>query len=102
MESSLSDKEKSYLNRLLFDHHEEYRAKIKEDLSILSRYKSDLAKGYEDCAKSNKTLVGCMNDIIKNQEELIGIANNLNEFMVRLENKFLEYQQLEIRDNQHG
>jgi hypothetical protein len=90
MNQVLTDNEKKYLQRLFWDHHEKIDRKLQEELTILSKYKGDLARKYESVGAHHKTLIGCMKDIINKQEELIGMCNHLDDFIARIEKFFLD------------
>jgi predicted transcriptional regulator len=66
----LTDIERSELQKMFWKNNEEIQKQIKEELTILSKYKGELAKNYEQVGAYQNTLVGCMKDIIENQEEI--------------------------------
>src|SRR5580698_2811588 len=66
----LTDIERAALQKMFWKNNEEIQKQLKEELTILSKYKGELAKNYEQVGAYQNTLVGCMKDIIKNQEEI--------------------------------
>ena len=93
-ETSLTKDEKEYLDKK-FNYHiktidDRLDAKINEDLTLLGKYKGDLAKNYELVRGSHHSLIGCMKEIIDKQDELIGIVHQLGDFVARIENFFLD------------
>jgi hypothetical protein len=77
MIEELNDSEKNYLGHLFREHDEAREKKLHEELSILSKYKGDLARKYEQCGAYQNTLVGCMKDIINKQDELFHVMRDL-------------------------
>ena len=73
----LTDDEKSYLQRLFWDHSEKIDRKLHEELTILSKYKGELARNYHQVGGYQNTLVGCMQDIINHQEQLFFMMTDL-------------------------
>ncbi len=73
----LTAEQKSFLQRLFWDHSEKINRKLDEELTILSKYKGELAKNYSQVGSYQNTLVGCMKDIIENQESLAWIMRDL-------------------------
>lgn len=89
MNEELTDDERSALQRMFWKNNEEIQRKLKEELTILSKYKGDLAKNYEQVGSYQNTLVGCMKDIIGKQDELIGLCSHLGDMANRIERFFL-------------
>jgi len=58
------------LQKIFWDYSEKIDKKLHEELTILSKYKSELAKNYTQVGCYQNTLIGCMKDIIDRQEEL--------------------------------
>jgi hypothetical protein len=90
MNKELNEKERSYLQDLFYSHHEKMNKQLDEELSILSKYKLELARNYETVGKYNQTLIGCMHDILNKQEQLIGFCLQLDQFISRIERYFLK------------
>ena len=79
MSEELTYYEKEHLERIFKTHREKIEQKINEELLILSKYKGDLARGYSEVAGYKNTLAGCMQDIIKYQEELMWLMRDLHK-----------------------
>ena len=77
MNEELTDIERSDLQRMFWKNNEEIQRKLKEELTILSKYKYELAKNYEQAGAYQSTLMGCMKDIINHQEELFFMMREL-------------------------
>ena len=73
----LTDAERAALQHMFWKNNEEIQNKLKEELTILSKYKGELAKNYEQVGAYQNTLVGCMKDIIKNQEDIFFMFRHL-------------------------
>ena len=77
MSDELTDAERSYLNKMFWKNYEDIQRKLKEELTILSKYKGELAKNYEQVGAYQNTLVGCMKGIINKQDELLWVMRDL-------------------------
>lgn len=77
IKNNLTDDEKLYLQQLFWDHEKKINEKLNAELTILSKYKKDLASNYEQVRSYQNTLVGCMKDIIQNQESLYMMMKHL-------------------------
>ena len=88
-ELKLTDDEKSYLQRMFLDHSEKIDKKLDQELAILSKYKGELARNFESAGAHHNTLIGCMKDLLNRQDELIGLCNQLGDFVNRIEQLYL-------------
>lgn len=66
----------------LFDEHynkrlEELNQKIIQDLTMLAKYKGELAKSFNEVKEHRNTLISCMNDIQQTQDELRWLVADL-------------------------
>lgn len=77
MNEELTDDERSALQRMFWKNNEEIQRKLKEELTILSKYKGELAKNYEQVGAYQNTLVGFMKDILGKQDELLWVMRDL-------------------------
>lgn len=77
MNDELTDLEKSHLQKMFWKNHEETQKKLNEELTILSKYKGELARNYEQVGAYQNTLASCMKDIIDKQDELLWIMRDL-------------------------
>lgn len=51
--------------------------KIIEDLMFVKKYKGELARSFEEVKGQRSTLIGCMQEILSRQEELLSIQRTL-------------------------
>lgn len=76
-EHDLTTFEKNYLDNLFMKHSEyinnEIQKKMNNELSILSKYKGDLVRGFKELNGYHGTMVDCIREIIDKQKELINI-----------------------------
>lgn len=77
MSEELTDDERSYLTRMFWKSHDDTQKKLQQELLILSKYKAELARGFEQSGAYQNTLISCMKDIIRNQEELQAVMLDL-------------------------
>ena len=77
----LSDKEHEYIADIFFKFQAEIELRIEKEmhkeLSLLSKYKSDLAQGYVEVANYKRTLAGLMESIQSQQESLFWVIKDL-------------------------
>lgn len=76
-DKELTEDEKIYLQSLFWNHNEKIDKKLHEELAILSKYKGELAKNYQQVCVHQSTLMGFMKDIIDKQDETIGLFRDL-------------------------
>jgi hypothetical protein len=81
MNDTLSHEQKVHISEIFRMYEEnlnmQYQETIKPEIELLARYKGDLAKGYREVAGHSNTLIGCMKEIIDNQESLAWIMRDL-------------------------
>lgn len=56
---------------------EKINKEIITDLGLVKKYKAELAKSYEEVKGQRNTLIGCMQEILERQEELLAIQKDL-------------------------
>tara|TARA_R110000868_G_C10972576_1_gene770501 strand:- start:30635 stop:30958 length:324 start_codon:yes stop_codon:yes gene_type:complete len=81
MRDVLTEDQKYHIE-MIFHRYEEqmnkqYDENIKPELEVLALYKGDLAKAYKEVAGQRNSLIGCMKEIIDNQEALVWIMRDL-------------------------
>lgn len=86
----LTDKEKSFLQRLFWDYHSKIDKKLNNELLILSKYKGELARNYASVGEQQQVLVSYMKEILENQEAIISIYGTVQNMLIRVESFFLE------------
>jgi hypothetical protein len=92
--NDLTDNQKLQISEIFRLYEEnmnkQYEEIIKPEIELLARYKGDLAKAYHEVAGQRSTLIGCMNEILNKQDELIGLCNQLGDMAIRIERFFLD------------
>lgn len=70
-----------YLDELFRKHYDSWEAKVNktvvDDLMFLQKYKGELAKAFNEVKGQRNTLVGCMQEIIDFQEEMLALQKDL-------------------------
>ena len=59
-----------YLDELFKNWEQKINQKVIQDLTLLAKYKGELAKAFNEVKEQRNTLVSCMNDIQNTQDEL--------------------------------
>ncbi len=81
MVDTLTANQKWHLDELFIRYEEkmnkQYEESIAPELKLLSRYKGDLAKAYNEVASQRTSLLGCMQEFISNQEALYHMTREL-------------------------
>ena len=83
-----------YMDELFNKHYKKWEEKINQeviqDLTLLAKYKGELAKAFNEVKAQRNTLISCMNDIQERQDELkwlvldLLLENILNQKVVLL------------------
>lgn len=100
-ESDLTYKEKSYLQRLFWDHQDKLARKMQEEINILSKYKGKLASNYDLVGENQKVLTSYVKDIIDVQESIAANQNQIMILMSHLENFFLNDKKPSVLYDEH-
>jgi gas vesicle protein len=70
-----------YLDKLFNKYFDAWQkdieTKIIEDLMFVKKYKGELARSFEEVKGQRNTLIGCMQEILSRQEELMAIQRTL-------------------------
>jgi hypothetical protein len=74
MDRNFDEECKFYVDKLFYDHYrkweEDMNQKVIQDLTMLAKYKGELAKSFNEVKEYRNTLISCMNDIQQTQDEL--------------------------------
>ncbi len=70
-----------YLDKLFEKHYSMWEEKINktiiDDLMFIKEYKGTIAKSFNEVKGQRNTMIGCMQEIIERQEELLAIHRDL-------------------------
>lgn len=66
-----------YLDELFKKWEEKINLKVIEDLMLVQKYKGELAKAFNEVKGQRNTMIGCMQEILERQEELLAIQKDL-------------------------
>lgn len=66
-----------YLDKLFRTWEESINLKVNEDLMLVNKYKGEISKSLNEVRGQRNTLIGCMQEIIQRQEELLAIQVDL-------------------------
>jgi vacuolar-type H+-ATPase catalytic subunit A/Vma1 len=70
-------KSEIYLDDLFKKWEEKINLKVINDLMLVQKYKGELAKAFNEVKDQRNTMIGCMQEIIEKQEELLAIHRDL-------------------------
>jgi hypothetical protein len=74
MNKNFDENCKFYIDQLFDEHYKQWEEKINQkviqDLTMLAKYKGELAKSFNEVKEQRNTLISCMNDIQNTQDEL--------------------------------
>lgn len=80
-------KAERHLNELFHKYYESWEQGINkqiiEDLMIVKKYKGELARAFDEVKGQRTTLIGCMQEIIERQEELLAIQKDLINIIMK-------------------
>lgn len=81
MNDELTGNKKWYIDEIFRRYEEkinkQYNENIAPELKLLSHYKGDLAKAYNEVASQRTSLLGCMKEFVDNQEALYHLMREL-------------------------
>jgi hypothetical protein len=66
-----------YLDDLFKKWEEKINLKVIDDLMLVQKYKGELANAFNEVKGQRNTMIGCMQEIIDNQEEILAIHRSL-------------------------
>jgi vacuolar-type H+-ATPase catalytic subunit A/Vma1 len=66
-----------YLDDLFKKWEEKINLKVIDDLMLVQKYKGELAKAFNEVKGQRNTMIGCMQEILERQEELLAIHRDL-------------------------
>lgn len=74
-------KAERHLNDLFHRYYEIWEQginrQIVEDLMFIQKYKGELVKAFDEVKGQRNTIIGCMQEIIERQEELLAVQKDL-------------------------
>lgn len=81
MSDELTGNQKWYIDEIFRRYEDQmnkqYNENIAPELKLLSLYKGDLAKAYNEVAAQRTSLLGCMKEFVENQEALYHMMREL-------------------------
>ena len=90
----VNEEEKEHIAKVFYELQVRLEDKIQKDVHdemlILSTYKGELARSYQEVAGHKSVLTGLMKDLLDKQDELIGSCNQLRDMAYRIERFFLK------------
>jgi hypothetical protein len=66
-----------YLDDLFKKWEEKINLKVIDDLMLVQKYKGELVRAFNEVKGQRNTMIGCMQEIIERQEELLVIHKTL-------------------------
>jgi len=66
-----------YLDELFKKWEEKINLKVIDDLMLVQKYKGELARAFNEVKGQRNTMIGCMQEILERQEELLAIHRDL-------------------------
>jgi len=77
----LTENQKWHIDEIFKRYEEQmnkqYDENIRPELKLLSLYKGDLAKAYQEVSSQRTSLLGCMKEFIENQEAMYHMMREL-------------------------